>query len=800
MPTFLPARMSCKQGVKWWPRKCQRLFHIFALLFLLSTIWLAFIPPVHAQVFDHTKATVDEGCQSFTFSSNGNPFPLCPGPTPSGGNCTWWGWQQWHLLGYNLPLNWGNAADWAVDAERFGLPLGTTPRVGALAVFPVGDGVWAYDAAGHVAFVTSVSPDGQTFNVTYENYGDPTPMHTGRGYNVSVINQPRFQNGQLRFIYFPKPIDANVFSKMPGISGGDIAGVSTANTQFNSGGSADGTLANGRVALGLQAGSYDQEFNADFTGAGLTDLLLYNRQQGSLDVLALSYPYQGYSPQIMRHYLPPGASPTPEPYRVSLQDAHTAVNGWGSNLEIHLGDFTGSGQTEILLYDRISGEIQLLALTPQFTIAKHVIFNNWGPGWELYVGRFDGTKSELLMYKRFAVAAPIQTTTTPPPASGNPTPTPTRQVPPATTPTPGSSPTTTPTPRSTPTPTPTPTSAPSPTATPTAVPTPAPDPTVAPTATPTPGTTPTAATSGPNSQLDSYQAGQAPSTNPGSSEPADSSGKTPAEWSKSGLTADIRLVSFTNDFSVGTTQDYPLWHNSWEVYIGSFVGPDHDGVFLYDRNVGEARLIDFSTKLTLAHFQFLHNLNVNWEVHVGDFSGQGQAQILLYDSMTGQAQALILKKDLTVASQITYPDWGAGMVLYVGHFGLSTLSIMLYNPQQAQSTFVALDASLNVSHKYIAPSWGQNEQILVGSFLDRMRCKTQYVCGSGDDILVLNRATGQVEQYVFAFGNQFNIFDSRSQGFIREGIDTNESVLPVDSTLFSLSGAITTSIRNEELY
>ena len=44
-------------------------------------------------------------------------------------------------------------------------PLGKTPRVGSIAVFPIGDGFWALGPLGHVAFVTSVSPDNSTFDV-----------------------------------------------------------------------------------------------------------------------------------------------------------------------------------------------------------------------------------------------------------------------------------------------------------------------------------------------------------------------------------------------------------------------------------------------------------------------------------------------------------------------------------------------------------------------------------------------------------------------------------------------------------
>lgn len=259
-------------------------------------------------------------------------------------------------------------------------------------------------------------------------------------------------------------------------------------------------------------------------------------------------------------------------------------------------------------------------------------------------------------------------------------------------------------------------------------------------------------------------------------------------------------MSLKSNFTVGTTQDYSLWHNSWEVYIGRFVNANRDGVFLYDRNSGEGRLIEYSSQLKLAQFQFLHNLGGNWDVHTGDFSGQGQAQILLYDPSSGDAEMLTLKKNLALDQQISYSNWGSDMVLYVGHFGLPTLSVMLYDPQQAQSTFIAFDSSLNVTHQAQVQTWGQNSQILVGAFLDRSICVQQHTCANGDDILVLNRSTGMIQQYVFSFGNQFTIYDNRIQGFLRNGDAPTVSMFPVDSSLFSLLSSEESTIHDEELY
>ncbi len=233
-----------QKGMSGPSRRSRRpLLGILGILVLLGLISLAFgvfnLPQVSANTlnptFDHTMPTVDSSCSRAYYSPDGNPFQLCPGPYPTGGNCVWWGWEQFHLLGYNLPDNWGNAAEWAIDAMRSGLAVGTTARVGSIAVFPVADGVWAFGPPGHVAFVTAVSSDGNYFNVTYQNYGDPTRMHIGINYPISVINEPRFQHGALRFVYFPRPINPTLFAHLPGVNGNSFSAVLQANNQLNTG-------------------------------------------------------------------------------------------------------------------------------------------------------------------------------------------------------------------------------------------------------------------------------------------------------------------------------------------------------------------------------------------------------------------------------------------------------------------------------------------------------------------------------------------------------------------------------------
>jgi surface antigen/LysM repeat protein len=69
------------------------------------------------------------------------------------GYCTWWVAKLRAAAGDPLPTNLGNAATWAIQAARFGIPTGTTPQVGAAVVTKT-------SGEGHVAYVTAVNSDG----------------------------------------------------------------------------------------------------------------------------------------------------------------------------------------------------------------------------------------------------------------------------------------------------------------------------------------------------------------------------------------------------------------------------------------------------------------------------------------------------------------------------------------------------------------------------------------------------------------------------------------------------------------
>lgn len=270
-----------------------------------------------------------------------------------------------------------------------------------------------------------------------------------------------------------------------------------------------------------------------------------------------------------------------------------------------------------------------------------------------------------------------------------------------------------------------------------------------------------------------------------------------------GLTPNVMVISLDRHFNVARQQDYTLMDNAWEVYVGHFLSPDHDALFLYDRILGEARLLAFTPTLQVKYYQKMHNLSGNWEVYSGDFNGSGHSQVLLYDPSSGEAQFLLFKQsNLSLTSQQSYSDWPTNQVLYVGHFGLPTLSVMLYDPQVGGATFMAFDSSLAIVHQYAAQNWNNHWQILVGSFVDRSRCLAANNCSTGDDILVLDRQTGQIQQYLFSFGRQFQVFDNRVQSFVREGLApaANSHLDMVDTTSFSLLESLPTTIHGEELY
>jgi surface antigen len=90
------------------------------------------------------------------FGAAGNPYEFP--------ECTWYAWSR----RTDLPRFAGNALSWAADARADGIPTGTMPVAGAIAVFQPGqDG--AFPPYGHVAYVESVS--GGAMTISEMNWG-----------------------------------------------------------------------------------------------------------------------------------------------------------------------------------------------------------------------------------------------------------------------------------------------------------------------------------------------------------------------------------------------------------------------------------------------------------------------------------------------------------------------------------------------------------------------------------------------------------------------------------------------------
>lgn len=99
-------------------------------------------PSVVSYLPSTNNATYGWGSQAL-YGYNGYDF----------GNCTWWVAKLRAEAGAPLPTDLGNASTWGIRAAEFGIPVGTTPSVGAAVVM----GTVGY---GHVAYVTAVNSNG----------------------------------------------------------------------------------------------------------------------------------------------------------------------------------------------------------------------------------------------------------------------------------------------------------------------------------------------------------------------------------------------------------------------------------------------------------------------------------------------------------------------------------------------------------------------------------------------------------------------------------------------------------------
>ncbi|HSX29986.1 MAG TPA: LysM peptidoglycan-binding domain-containing protein [Candidatus Saccharimonadales bacterium] len=90
------------------------------------------------------------------------------------GWCTWYAAERRSQMGHPVPTGLGNANTWVAIAASMGLPTGSTPQVGAVAMKHL-------RAPGHVAVVEVVTADGGFWISEMNSYGqksmtDPTPV------------------------------------------------------------------------------------------------------------------------------------------------------------------------------------------------------------------------------------------------------------------------------------------------------------------------------------------------------------------------------------------------------------------------------------------------------------------------------------------------------------------------------------------------------------------------------------------------------------------------------------------------
>ncbi|HEM6289864.1 TPA: CHAP domain-containing protein [Streptococcus suis] len=103
------------------------------------------------------------------------------------GQCTWGAKEMAPWVGNY----WGNGGDWAASASALGYEVGTTPKVGAIAV-------WTDGGYGHVAYVTDVAADG-TIQVMESNYGGAYYPSNVRGF----FDPTTTSEGTVSYIYPP---------------------------------------------------------------------------------------------------------------------------------------------------------------------------------------------------------------------------------------------------------------------------------------------------------------------------------------------------------------------------------------------------------------------------------------------------------------------------------------------------------------------------------------------------------------------------------------------------------------------
>ena len=120
-------------------------------------------PAVSEVPAEQPAATSEAAPATSEAASTPNTYPV--------GQCTWGAKSLAPWAGNN----WGNAKDWIASAQAAGHSVGTTPVVGAIAVWPNDGGGY-----GHVAYVTSAS-GANSIQVMESNYAGNMSISNYRG-------------------------------------------------------------------------------------------------------------------------------------------------------------------------------------------------------------------------------------------------------------------------------------------------------------------------------------------------------------------------------------------------------------------------------------------------------------------------------------------------------------------------------------------------------------------------------------------------------------------------------------------
>jgi surface antigen len=216
-------------------------------------------------------------------------------------------------------VQWGNAGNWISAATSAGIPSGTSPEVGAVAVWADGSGLLS---EGHVAFVTSVSNGVASFAEYNAKYY--YPAYNPPGFDTSTSTSNPSGKAPTEYLYF----GYHYFALAGDFDDNGVSGIALYDSQNGVFYFKDGPSYNDQTTYQWAAGSNYQPFVGDFNGDGYSDIGLRDENTGMI--------YIKYGPAYGKNQ-------------------HTYQWVAGSNYQVFAGNFNGSGEDGIGLRDENTG-------------------------------------------------------------------------------------------------------------------------------------------------------------------------------------------------------------------------------------------------------------------------------------------------------------------------------------------------------------------------------------------------------------------------------------------------------------